>query len=133
MKTLIWAVAGLLALLWTGLSAAVAAVLGWAGGAMGGAESAAVASSSALASLPPWLAGRIDPSVWAAVADAVMQGLQAAQSMLPLLSGLTGLLVPLVWIVWAIGLAGLLGLSALATWLVARALRLPHPPMASHA
>lgn len=133
MKTLIWALAGLLALVWTGLSALVAAVLGWAGGALGGVESVADSPGPLLASLPARLAGWIDPAVWAALSDTVMQWLPAAQSMLPLLGGLTNALEPLVWIIWAIGLAGLLALSAFAAWLVAKAARLPPSPVASHA
>ena len=133
MKTLIWAVAGLLALVWTGLSALVAAALAWAGDAMDGAGGGALGGVESLATMPAWLAGWIDPAAWAAVADAVMHGLQGAQSVLPLLGGLTSGLVALVWIVWAIGLAGLLGLSALVTWAVARAGRLPRPPVASPA
>ncbi len=120
MKALIWTVAGVLAALWTGASALVAALLDWTGAALQQAAPSGAAAAAGAAPLPAWLAGWVDPAAWAALAHNAQAALDAGRAALPYLGSAAGWLEPLVWLLWGLGIATLLVLGAGSHWLLAR-------------
>jgi hypothetical protein len=119
-KILIWCVFGLLAVVWTGGSWAVAAALQWAAGLLASGEAIEVGQVLAGWSIPAWLTRWIDITAVQAVLDGVLWTLEATQKSWPWVRGLLGWLVPLTWAVWALGMLGLLGLTGLLHAVVRR-------------
>lgn len=121
MKWLVWTVAGVLAALWTGASALVAAVVDWTASALQQAgPDATAAGAAAPAALPGWLAGWVDPVAWAELTRNAQAAFETARAALPYVGSATGWLEPLVWALWALGMVALLALSAGSHWLLAR-------------
>ena len=112
LRPVVWGVAALLALLWTGLAAAGAALVGWGGDAIASGQAAEWGRAAAQFPLPAWLAPWVDP----AVLEWTRQLLQWLVEVLPFLGGAVGWLVPVVWVVWGFGLVALLALAGVGHW-----------------
>jgi hypothetical protein len=119
MRLLVWTVAAVLALLWTGGAALLASLVQLAvhGVAAGAGVSLPAAADPAL---PRWLAGWIDPAWWQAALQSASSAWAAASAWAPALSTAIGWLEPAIWAAWAAGIVALLALAGLATWLVGR-------------
>lgn len=132
MKTLIWSLFGLLALFWSGLCWAGAALLRWAAGLLSGTGTAPDDWGRVLADwpLPQWLALWVDLAALRSLLDLVASMFESLQAVWPGVDSAMAWLMPLLWIVWGAGLLMLLGLAGLALWL-ARSLR-QAPPAQPH-
>lgn len=120
MKAVVWVVAAVLAVLWTGFAALGAAVLSWMAEviASGGASDWARIAASWPA--PAWLALWIDPAAVQAVQQTLQWLIGWAGQSLPLVASLVGWLVPLAWWVWGAGMLALLTLAGLGHWWIGR-------------
>ena len=116
MKIVVWSVFVLLALLWTGGAAVVAALVEWAAAAMANGGATAIGTATASVTLPAWLAPWIDVAAWESLQQAVSGMLASMTAAAPTLGGVVSWLVPLVWIVWGLGMVGLLLLTLLLSW-----------------
>lgn len=127
MKVFVWATFAVLALLWTGGAAAVAALAQWlAQGLAAGAD----VDLSRLAEgwvLPGWLAPWIGPDVVAALQDATLAAIELLRSFGPVGAAVVGWLVPLVWLAWGLGLIVLLVLAGIGHGM-AHLMRTPSQP-----
>jgi hypothetical protein len=132
MKTLIWSLFGLLALLWSGLCWAGAALLRWAAGLLSGTGNAPADWGRVLADwpLPQWLALWADVAALRSLLELIASMVESLQAVWPGVDSALAWLMPLLWVVWGGGLLMLIGLTGLALWL-ARAAR-PVPPAQPH-
>lgn len=120
MKALVWAFAGVLAVVWTSALALVAVAVEWAGQTLQRTGAAPVPTLSLPTELPSWVKVWVDPGEWAVVVQGAQQALGAVQGWLPGIAGATGLLEGLVWVVWGVGMLALLAAAAGAHWLLGR-------------
>jgi hypothetical protein len=128
MKVLLWVCVAVLGLLWTGLAALGASLVGWGAGVLASGGAAEWARVAAQWPVPTWMSLWIDPDAVRAMQEALLWGLQALQQSLPWVASMVGWLVPLVWVIWGFGVLLLVVLAAGAHLLVARGARvLPRP------
>ena len=116
MKIIVWSVFVLLALLWTGGAAVVAAGGEWAAAAMAKRGATAVGTAPGSGTRPAGLAPWIDVAAWESLQQAVSGMLASMTAAAPTLGGVVSWLVPLVWIVWGMGMVGLLLQTLLLSW-----------------
>lgn len=128
MKTLIWSLFGLLALLWSGLCWAGAGLLRWAAGLLSGTGNAPDDWGRVLADwpLPEWLALWVDLGALRSLLELIASMFESLKAVWPSADSALAWLIPLLWVVWGGGLLVLLALLGLALWL-ARSAR-PAPP-----
>jgi len=120
MKALIWIVAAVLALCWTGFVAVSAALLSWAGEAIASGGVADWGRAASQWPVPEWIALWIDPGLVRALQEAVRWGLDMMGGTLPAAGTLVGWLAPLAWVAWGFGMVLLLALAAGGHWLAGR-------------
>lgn len=120
MKPLVWIVAALLALCWTGLVAVSAALLSWGGDLIASGGAADWGRAAAQWPVPAWISLWVDPALVQALQEALTWALNAFGGALPAAGALVGWLVPLAWVIWVVGLALLIALAVLAHWLAGR-------------
>jgi hypothetical protein len=125
MKTLLWSVFGLFALLWTGLAWLMAEAARWFAGWMGRGAPADAVPALTDWRLPAWVLDWVDVGALQALQGAAVMMVDLLRSAGPWLGDAAGWLQPLVWGVWALGLLGLL-LAAGALHLLLR-LATPKP------
>ncbi|WP_342132482.1 hypothetical protein [Hydrogenophaga sp. OTU3427] len=118
MKTLVWTVCALLALLWTGALAVVGQLGAWLAEVVASGQATDLATAAVMGPLPEALARWIDPLWLQGLQAALAQGLAGLTELWPSVSGLLSWLVPLLWLVWALGLVGLLALAGGLHWLL---------------
>lgn len=124
MKIVLWVGVALLGLVWTGLAAVGASLVGWGAGVIASGGAAEWARVAAQWPVPAWIGLWVDPAAVKAMQEALLWGLQALQASLPWIGSALGWLVPLVWVAWGLGLLLLLGLAGVAHVLIARGSRL---------
>lgn len=120
MKTAIWLVSALLAMVWTGGAALSAELLEWAGNLMASGQAADWGRQATALPIPAWLAVWIDPALFRAMQETVLGALELVQGFLPATGTALTWLVPVVWVAWAIGIALLAMLAVGAQWLLRR-------------
>lgn len=120
MKAMVWIVAAVLAVLWTGFAALAAAVLSWMAEAIASGGASDWARIAATWPAPAWLALWIEPAAVQAVQETLQWLIGWVANSLPLAASLVGWLVPLVWFVWGAGMLALLALAGLGHWWVGR-------------
>jgi hypothetical protein len=128
MKTLIWSLTALLALLWTGFVAIVQQFTGWLlsvvdTGALQGA--AGTVGGLSLPPMPAWLEPWIDTASLAALQSMVVSMVQWLGAVLPSGDALMAWVGPLLWVGWALVLIPMVAIAGLLHWLVGR---VPSPP-----
>ncbi len=123
MKSVVWIVTVLLALLWTVGAAVLASLTGWLAANAG--DMAGWTGQVALWPVPEWLALWVGPEllVWLRSAATGLIGWGSAA--LPAFGSLLQWLAPLVWVVWALGMVCLLAWAGGAHYAVSRAFRRP--------
>jgi hypothetical protein len=121
MKTLIWVLFALLALLWTGAAAFAAAFVQWGAGLLAAGPGASFDDPAAFGALAAWLAGWLDPAAVRAVQEAALATAQALRDALPWIGAALGWLVPLIWGFWGLGVLLLLLVAGGSHWLAGRA------------
>jgi len=124
MKIVLWVGVALLGLVWTGLAAVGASLVGWGAGVLASGGAAEWARVAAQWPVPAWIGLWVDPAAVKAMQEALLWSLQALQASLPWIGSALGWLVPLVWVAWGLGLLLLLGVAAVAHVLIGRSTRL---------
>ena len=123
MKTLIWSLTALLALMWTGFVAIVHQLTGWLlsaidTGALQGA--AGTVGGLSLPPVPAWLEPWVD-TAWLTELQAFAVSLvQWLGAVLPSGDALMAWVGPLLWIGWGLVLMPMLAIAGLLHWLVGR-------------
>ena len=120
MKAVVWIVAAVLAVLWTGFAALGAAVLSWMAEVIASGGASDWARIAAAWPAPAWLALWIDPAAVQAVQQTLQWLIGWVGQSLPLVGSLVGWLVPLAWFVWGVGMLALLTLAGLGHWWIGR-------------
>jgi len=120
MKIAVWAVFGIVTLLWTAGTFIAVKLTQWgttllASGNMG-PLSRGVAEWPLPQGLPLWL----DPAMIQMLQQYVLLSLEAMRDALPYMSMMMGWLVPLIWAVWGFGLVFLVALAGGAHWLMSQ-------------
>jgi hypothetical protein len=126
MKTLIWALFLILALLWTGLAVTSIGVSDWLLSVLNSGLNASLSSGSALSeqvaavSLPAWLQMWVGPEWLEAVGSMMSPIIGMLSVVLPSTDTLGTLITVLVWVVWGFGAALLLVCALGANWFTRR-------------
>lgn len=131
MKTLIWSLAALAAVVWTGFIAVVHQLTGWLVAAIGGGSlqgAAGRVGDLALPPMPTWLEPWIDTGSIAALQSFVVSLVEWLGAVMPSPDALMAWVGPLLWVGWALVLLPMLAVAGLLHWLVGRA---SAPPAAS--
>jgi hypothetical protein len=118
MKILIWAVAGVLALLATAIVAMLAGVLNWLLDMAPGT----LDSLSRIAQwpVPSWLAAWVDPALVERLLGGVAAAFQTLRTEAPWLASLLGWVVPSLWVLWGLAMLFLAGVAGIAHALVSK-------------
>lgn len=130
MRFLVWSIFVVLAALWTGASALLAAGLQWAAAALAGGTAADLAAALGNWQLPNWLMAWMDLGWLTSVQAVVVQLVDKLQAWWPNIGQAVAWLVPMVWLGWGLVLFLLLLLAVLAHVLVGRLGRGGKPPAA---
>jgi uncharacterized protein involved in cysteine biosynthesis len=109
MRTVIWLVAGLLAVVWTGMVALSVELSGWL-----------LNAATGPLPVPTWLAPWVDTEWFAALQVLWMNGAQWLAQWVPGAGGLMEWITPLLWTGWALGLLPLLAFALFLHWLAGR-------------
>lgn len=124
MKTLIWGLVTLMAVVWTGFVALAHQLAGWLLAAVdtGPLQGAAgTVGGLALPPVPAWLEPWIDAQSLAAMQSLVVSLVQWLGAVLPSGDALMAWVAPLLWVGWALVLVPMFAIAALLHWLVGRA------------
>lgn len=120
MTTFLWAVTGLLALLWSGLAWATSAVVGWTVEALSTGRAAELGQAAVTFKLPAWMELFVDTRLMTLAQQATQWLMEMAGSGAPLASAAISWLVPLIWGVWGIGLLVMLAIAVVLHLLIKR-------------
>jgi hypothetical protein len=123
MKTLIWSLTALLALMWTGFVAIVHQLTGWLlsaidSGALQGA--AGTVGGLSLPPVPAWLEPWVDTAWLSELQSLAVSLVQWLGAVLPSGDALMAWVGPLLWVGWGLVLVPMLAIAALLHWLVGR-------------
>jgi hypothetical protein len=118
MKTLIWILTAVLALLWTALGFGTVQLLHWAADAMAGGGAGGWEPGAISLRIPPWLEPWIDMGWLLAAMDAAAQLVIWVQAVWPHAGQAVPHIVSAVWMVWALGLLLLLALAGGLHWVI---------------
>jgi len=120
MKTAMWSLSALVALVWTGLAAVTAQVVGWVGQRLAVAGTDTLGEAAAALALPSWLGPWVDTATWNAWVQAVAGAAAGLERTFPALGNAVEWLVPAVWVMWGLGLAALLALALVGHFALGR-------------
>lgn len=120
MKTFLWSVTGLFALIWSGLAWATAALVRWTVEALSTGRAAELGKSAVEFKFPAWLEPFLDTGLLEAVQGLVQWLLEMAGTGAPMAGSAIGWLVPVVWVAWAVGLTVLLVIALVIHHLIKR-------------
>ncbi len=120
MKTFLWSVTGLLALIWSGLAWAAAGLVRWTVEALSTGRAAELGKSAVEFKFPGWVEPFLDTGLLEAVQGVVQWALEMAGSGAPMAGSVIGWLVPVVWVTWAFGLTLLLVIALVLNALIKR-------------
>ncbi|OWQ88610.1 hypothetical protein CDN99_17375 [Roseateles aquatilis] len=118
MKTFLWSVAGLFALLWSGLAWAAASLVRWTVEALSTGQAVELGKAATEFKFPAWVEPFLDTGLLTMLQGFVQWLLEIAGNGAPMAGAAVGWLVPVVWIVWAVGLTVLLGIAVVLHYLV---------------
>lgn len=121
MAILLWALALVLALVWTGGMALMASLANWLAGA--GDQVVGAVQTVAEWPLPAWAQLWMDPAWVDAVRAALTWSIDATAAYAPWLFSAVGWLAPLLWAVWGLGMFLLLVATVVGHVLLRRAPR----------
>jgi hypothetical protein len=126
-RVLIWAVACLIALMWTGAIAVAAGAASWAAQLLESGSAIEWAREAAQLPVPGWIAIWVDPAIVRYVQEAVVWSIDVMQSALPFAEAVLDWLVPLAWATWGAGMLVVLALAGGLHWLASDRLTGPRP------
>jgi hypothetical protein len=112
MRTLMWAVLGLVSLFWTGLVALGHALLGGLSGLLASNEARSLGEAASQWQPPAWLAPWMDEASLGLLQSMLQTLLDASAQGLPWLGTALGWLIPLLWVIWAMVMLVLLAAGA---------------------
>lgn len=118
MKSLIWASAVVVALVWTLMIAVMASLTTW----LVGSADQAVGGLQAISQwpMPAWLALWVDPALLEPVKAMVAGGMDLLVTATPWLTPLLAWIAPLLWVVWALVMVLLLVIAVAGHLLVGK-------------
>lgn len=128
MKTIIWVIFGLLAIIWTGIVSMTLKLVHWLLGSIGDVRVPVPTAPSTTAPLPDWMPPWIDANWVHALQAGIADTLNQINQALPILNGLSGWLTVLGWFTWGLIMALLLVLALLLHWLAGRDWNPQKPP-----
>jgi len=128
MKTIIWVIFGLLAVIWTGIVSMTLKLVHWLLGSIGDVRVPVPTAPPATAPLPDWMPPWMDANWVHALQAGIADTLNHINQVLPILNGLSGWLTVLGWFTWGVIMALLLVLALLLHWLVGRNWNPQQPP-----
>ncbi len=120
MKTFLWSVTGLFALIWSGLAWATAGLVRWTVEALSTGRAAELGKSAVEFKFPGWLEPFLDTGLLEAAQAIVQWLLEMAGTGAPMAGTAIGWLVPVVWVAWAFGLVVLLMIALVLHLLIKR-------------
>ncbi|WP_197424859.1 hypothetical protein [Bordetella sp. N] len=120
MKTIIWVIFGLLAVIWTGIVSMTLKLMHWLLGSIGDIQVPVPSTPPAAAPVPGWVPPWVDPDWVHALQGGIADALAHLNHALPFLSGLSGWLTVLGWFCWGVIMALLLVVALLLHWLAGR-------------
>ncbi len=120
MKTIIWAIFGLLAIIWTGVIAISLKLAHWLLGGLGDMQVPVPATPPPSAPTPDWVPPWVDPDWLHAAQAGVADAMNHLNHALPMLSGLSGWVTLLAWFAWSVIMTLLLVTALVAHWLAGR-------------
>ncbi|WP_431100877.1 hypothetical protein [Roseateles noduli] len=120
MKTFLWSVTGLFALLWSGLAWATAGLVRWTVEALSTGRAAELGKGAVEFKFPAWVEPFLDTGLLEAVQGAVQWLMEMAGTGAPMAGTAIGWLVPVVWVTWAFGLTVLLVIALVLNHLIKR-------------
>lgn len=120
MKTFLWSVTGLFALIWSGLAWATAGLVRWTVEALSTGRAAELGKSAVEFKFPAWVEPFLDTGLLEAVQGTVQWLLEMAGTGAPMAGSAIGWLVPVVWVAWAVGLTVLLVIALVIHHLIKR-------------
>jgi hypothetical protein len=122
-KSLVWIVTVVLALIWTVAAAVLASLTGWLAANAG--DMANWAGQIVQWPVPEWLSLWVSPELLAWMRNAATSLIGWGSAAVPAVGSLLQWMAPLVWVVWALGMVCLLALAGGAHYAVKRAFRRP--------
>jgi hypothetical protein len=120
-KSLVWIVTVVLALIWTVSAAVLASLAGWLAANAG--DMASWTGQIAQWPAPEWLAMWVGPELLAWLRSAATSLIGWGSAALPTLGSLLQWLAPLVWVIWALGIVCLLALAGGVHYAIGRVFR----------
>ncbi|MFC4274066.1 hypothetical protein [Achromobacter aloeverae] len=120
MKTIIWMIFGLLAIIWTGIVAMALKLVRWLLGSIGDVQVPVPTAPPTAAPPPDWMPPWVDANWVHALQASIADALNHINHALPILNGLSGWLTVLGWFTWGVIMALLLVLALLLHWLAGR-------------
>ena len=118
MKTLLWAISLLLAMVWTVGIALVASVFNWLAGA--GDQVVGAVQMVAEWPVPAWAAVWMDPAWLDGVRAALTWSIDSLVTYAPWVFAVLGWMAPVLWVLWGLGMFLLLVLAAVGQMLLNR-------------
>jgi len=128
MKTLIWVIFGLLAIIWTGIVSMTLKLVHWLLDSIGDVRVPVPGTPSAAAPMPDWMPPWVDTNWVHALQAGIADTLNHINQALPILNGLSGWLTLLGWFTWGVIMALLLVVALLLHWLAGRNWNPQEPP-----
>ncbi|WP_454688752.1 hypothetical protein [Achromobacter aloeverae] len=120
MKTIIWVIFGLLAVIWTGIVSMAVKLMHWLLGSIGDVQVPVPAAPPADAPVPDWMPPWVDAGWVHALQAGIADALNHINHALPILNGLSGWLTVLGWFTWGLIMILLLAIALLLHWLAGR-------------
>ncbi|WP_423597091.1 hypothetical protein [Roseateles sp. MS654] len=118
MKTFLWSVTALFALIWSGLSWAAASLVRWTVEALSTGRATELGKAAVEFKFPAWVEPFLDTGLLEALQGAVQWLMEMAGAGAPMAGTAIGWLVPVVWIVWAFGLTVLIVIALVLNHLI---------------
>ncbi|WP_343635137.1 hypothetical protein [Roseateles sp.] len=120
MKTFLWSVTGLFALLWSGLAWIAASLVRWTVEALSTGRAAELGKAAVEFKFPGWVEPFLDTGLLEFAQDVVRWLMEMAGAGAPMAGTAIGWLVPVVWIGWALGLTVLIVIALVLNQLIKR-------------
>lgn len=118
MKTMLWSLTGVFALVWSGLAWAAAGLVRWTVEALSTGRATELGKAAVEFKFPAWAEPFLDTGLLEMLQSFVRWLMEMAGTGAPMAGTAIGWLVPVVWITWAFGLTVLIVIALLLNHLI---------------